>query len=648
MVMISFLFEMMVVFGFLFFIVVLFVFEVVCIDFVVIFVMVLLGLLSQIFGLDFLVDVSQLFNGFVFNVVVLIIVVMIIGVGFDKIGLMSKVVVLILKYGGNIEVCVLLIVFGMVGVIFFFMQNVGVVVLFLFVVSCILVCIGLLFSWLLMLMGFCVIFGGIMIMVGLLLLIFFNDLILMVNVLLFEGQKMEMFSLFFVILVGISFVVVGILYFMIFGCWVLLGGQKGGDVISGQLMKVYLKKFYGLKIDIFEIIIFVGYLVVGQIFDDVIQKYYIYIIGSVYYGKLWFVLVIQIKIIVFCWFVVFGWEKEVWYMVEDVGFMLYDSFDVFVEDYVFIRFGVVEVVILLGLLLIGKCVYDVVFCKIYGVSMLVIYCGEEMLSFVFIEDYVLMQIGEVLFRVGDMLVILSIWEVLIWLIKDWDFVVVMMDFLQEEMCLIKVGWVLLFFVIFLLLILFIDLRLFLCLLMGVVGMILIGVFDIDDVYEVVSWSMVFFLVSLILFGQVVQMMGMVVWIVQQVVYLLDGWLVWLLQVGFVLMVIVFILIMFNVGVMVLLVLFVVLIVVVVGGDLVIFVMMVVILMFNFFLILIYQVNVLIMGLVGYWVMDFVKSGGIMMILFFVVFFVVMNVVFQWEIRCVVFVGISFRMIVMLD
>lgn len=67
------------------------------------------------------VDGIRFFDGFVFNVVILIIVVMIIGVGFDKIGLMSWVVVVILKYGGKMEFWIILIVFGIVGVIFSFM-----------------------------------------------------------------------------------------------------------------------------------------------------------------------------------------------------------------------------------------------------------------------------------------------------------------------------------------------------------------------------------------------------------------------------------------------------------------------------------------------------------------------------------------------
>lgn len=624
---ISLSFEMMVVLGLLLFTVVLFVSEVVRIDFAAILVMVLLGLLSQVPGLDSLADVSQLFNGLASNAVVSIIAVMIIGAGLDKTGLMSKVAALILKYGGNTEARVLPIVSGTVGVISSFMQNVGAAALFLPVVSRISVRTGLPLSRLLMPMGFCAILGGTMTMVGSSPLILLNDLILTANTSLPEGQKMETFSLFSVTPVGISLVAAGILYFMIFGRWVLPGGQKGGDATSGQSMKAYLKKLYGLKTDIFEITIPAGHPVVGQTFDDVIQKYHIYIIGSAYHGKSWFAPVIQTKITAPCRLAVLGREKEVRHMVKDAGFTLHDGLDVFAEDYAPTRSGVAEVVIPPGSSLIGKCAHDVVFRKTYGASMLAIHRGEETLSLVSTEDHVPTQIGEVPFRAGDTLVILSTWEALTRLTKDRDFVVVTTDFPQEETRPTKVGWALLFFVISLSLILFTDLRLSLCLLTGAVGMILTGVLDIDDAYEAVSWSTVFLLASLIPLGQAVQTTGTAAWIAQQVVQSLGGWPVWSLQAGLALMATVFTLIMSNVGATVLLVPLAVSIAVAAGGDPAIFAMTVAISTSNSFLIPTHQVNALIMGPAGYRVMDFVKSGGIMTILFLVVSLVVMNAVF---------------------
>lgn len=624
---ISLTFEMSVVLGLLLFTVVLFVSEVVRIDFAAILVMVLLGLMSQFPGLGSLADVSQLFNGLASNAVVSIIAVMIIGAGLDKTGLMSKVAALILRYGGNTEARVVPIISGTVGAISSFMQNVGAAALFLPVVSRISVRTELPLSRLLMPMGFCAILGGTMTMVGSSPLILLNDLILTANQSLPTAQQMDTFGLFSVTPVGAALVATGILYFVIFGRWVLPSEQKGGDATSGQSMKAYLKAIYGLKTDIFEISIPEGNAVVGETFDDVIQRYHVYIIGSAYQGKTWFAPVIQTEITAPCRLAILGREMEVRHMVADAGFILHDKLDVFAEDYAPTRSGVAEVVIPPGSSLIDKCAHDVVFRKTYGASMLAIHRGEETLSLVATEDHEPTQIGEVPFRAGDTLVILSTWEALTRLTRDRDFVVVTSDFPQEELRPTKVGWALVFFAISLFLILFTDLRLSLCLLTGAVGMILTGVLDIDDAYAAVSWSTVFLLASLIPLGQAVQTSGTAAWIAQQVLILLDGWPIWSLQAGLAIMATVFTLIMSNVGATVLLVPLAVSIAVAAGGDPAVFALTVAISTSNSFLIPTHQVNALIMGPAGYKVIDFVKSGGIMTVLFLIVSLFVLNAIF---------------------
>ena len=184
-----------------------------------------------------------------------------------------------------------------------------------------------------------------------------------------------------------------------------------------------------------------------------------------------------------------------------------------------------------------------------------------------------------------------------------------------------------FFALAIGLILFTDLRLSLCLLTGAVGMILSRVLDIDDAYKAVSWSTVFLLAGLIPLGQAVQMSGTAAWIAQQVLILLDGWPIWGLQAGLAVIATVFTLIMSNVGATVLLVPLAVSIALAAGGDPAIFALTVAISTSNSFLIPTHQVNALIMGPAGYKVTDFIKSGGIMTILFLVVSLTVMNVLF---------------------
>ena len=618
---------MSVVLGLLAFTVFLFVSEVVRIDFAAILVMILLGLLSQLPGLSSLANVSELFNGLASNAVVSIIAVMIVGAGLDKTGLMSTVAALILKKGGASEARIVPIVSGTVGVISSFMQNVGAAALFLPVVSRISVRTEIPLSRLLMPMGFCAILGGTMTMVGSSPLILLNDLILTSNKVLPESDQMSTFGLFSVTPIGVALIATGILYFVIFGRWVLPGKQAGGDATRGQSMKDYLKKLYGLKTDIFEITIPEGHHFEGLTFDDIIPKYHIYIIGSAYQGKTYFAPVIQTKITTPCRLAVLGREKEVRHMVEDAGLTLHEKLDVFAEDYAPTRSGVAEIVIPPGSSVIGKCAHDLVFRSTYGASMLAIHRGEETLSLVATEDHEPTQIAEVPFCAGDTLVILSTWEALTRLSHDRDFVVVTTDFPQEEPRPHKVGWALAFFAISLSLILFTDLRLSLCLLTGAGGMILTRVLDIDEAYEAISWSTVFLLASLIPLGQAVQTTGTAEWIAQKILFLLDGWPIWSLQAGLAILATVFTLIMSNVGATVLLVPLAVSIAVASGGDPAIFALTVAISTSNSFLIPTHQVNALIMGPAGYKVTDFMKSGGIMTILFLIVSLFVMNVVF---------------------
>ncbi len=619
--------EMAVVLGLLAFTVGLFVTEVVRIDLAALLVMVLLGLLSQVPGLDQLADPRELFSGLASNAVVSIIAVMIIGAGLDKTGLMSKVAAFILKRGGRTEARIVPIISGTVAVISSFMQNVGAAALFLPVVSRISVRTEIPLSRLLMPMGFCAILGGTMTMVGSSPLILLNDLIVNANDSLPADQQMEPFGLFDVTPIGVALILTGILYFVLLGRWVLPGKPDGEDATSGQSLREYLQKIYGLHADIFEVSIPVGHPCEGMTFDDLMQEYHVYIIGSAYRGQRWFAPVITTEITTPCRIAVLGRGRDVNEMVLDRGLTMHSGLDVFAEDYASTKSGVAEVVIPPGSSIIGKCAHDLVFRKTYSASLLAIHRDEDTLSYVETEDHAPTAIAEVPFKAGDTLVIHSTWEALTRLTKNRDFVVVTTDFPQEELRPTKVGWALTFFAVALAMILFTDVLLSLCLLTGAVGMILTRVLSIDEAYRAVSWSTVFLLASLIPLGLAVQSTGAAEWIADRILMLLDGWPIWALQAGVAVLATIFTLVMSNVGATVLLVPLAVSIAVAAGGNPAIFALTVAISTSNSFLIPTHQVNALIMGPAGYKVTDFMKSGGIMTVLFLVVSLGVMGVVF---------------------
>ncbi|WP_425039710.1 SLC13 family permease [Primorskyibacter sp. S187A] len=613
-------FEMMVVLALLVFTIFLFVSEIIRIDLAAILVMVILGGLSTQPGLEHLANGTELFAGFSSNAVISIIAVMIIGAGLDKTGLMSRVAALILKRGGASEARVIPIVSGTVGVISSFMQNVGAAALFLPVISRISARTEIPMSRLAMPMGFCAILGGTITMVGSSPLILLNDLLISANHALPAHQQMETFGLFDVTPIGVMLVLSGVLYFVLLGRWILPDQRgRGEDGGAARTMQSYIETTYGLRADLFEVRVPEGSILIGQTLSDIMVAHHIYILGTSYKGHKVIAPMADTVIEAPARLAILGLRRVLQdEFVEPYGLEILPALDVFSDDFAATESGVAEVVIPPGSSVIGRSPMDLRLRQTHGLSILAIHRGEDTMSHVETEDHVATHIGVVPLQAGDTLVVHVQWERLTRVKSDQDFVVVTSDFPQEELRPHKVNWALTFFIVTLGLILLTDLLLSLCLLVGAVGMILSRVLSIDEAYAAVSWSTVFLLASLIPLGQAVQNSGTAAWIAAQILTLLEGWPIWSLQAGLAILATVFTLVMSNVGATVLLVPLAISIALASGGDPAIFALTVAISTSNSFLIPTHQVNALIMGPAGYRVVDFVRSGGIMTVLFLVV------------------------------
>lgn len=622
-------FEMMVVLGLLTLTVFLFVSEIIRIDLAAVLVMVVLGGLSTFPALGNLANHAQLFSGFSSNAVVSIIAVMIIGAGLDKTGLMSKVATFILKRGGNTEARILPIVSGTVGIISSFMQNVGAAALFLPVISRISARTEIPMSRLAMPMGYCAILGGTITMVGSSPLILLNDLLISANRTLPTDNQMGTFSLFSVTPIGLMLVVTGVLYFVVLGRWVLPDQRSHGeDAGAARSMQTYVENTYGLRADMFEVHVPEGSILIGQKLADIMVAHHLYILGTSHRGHKVIAPMADTVIEAPARLAVLGLRR----VLQDefaypYGLEILPNLDMFADDFAATESGVAEVVIPPGSSIIGKCPIELRLRQTHGLSILAIHRGEETLSHVESEDHVATHIGEVQLQAGDTLVVHVQWDRLTRMKSDRDFVVVTSDFPQEELRPQKVYWALGFFVITLGFILFTELLLSLALLMGAVGMIISRVLSIDEAYDAVSWSTVFLLASLIPLGQAVQNTGTAAWIAEQILSLLDGWPLWSLQMGLALLATVFTLVMSNVGATVLLVPLAISIAVTAGGDPAIFALTVAISTSNSFLIPTHQVNALIMGPAGYRVVDFIRSGAAMTVLFLIVSMIGLTIFF---------------------
>lgn len=616
--------EMIWVLAFLAFTIYLFVSEVVRVDVAAIVVMVLLGLTTVLPDsfVPSLVDTKNLFDGFAANAVISIIAVMIIGAGLDKTGIMGKVAGFILRVGGTREGRIIPIISGTVGFISSFMQNVGAAALFLPVVSRISTRTGLPMSRLLMPMGFCAILGGTVTMIGSSPLILLNDLLLTSNKsLVAQGlPEMATFELFAVTPIGLALVAAGITYFVLAGRFVLPSLKS--EVAEGISLMEYFKNQYGIHGDIFELTVPSGSPLAGKSIDDLESTLDVdvSVVGLRNGSEIRIAPSRDIVVPAGATLALMGSNEAIQRQVDRHGLERTGSLDNFADILAPTRAGISEIVIPPNSRLIGKSIQQIRMRKTFGLNVLVVYRGDQVIR---------ENLRELVLQSGDTLVQHSLWDDLASANKNRrDFLVVTTDYPHEELRPHKVQFALAFFLIALGLVLFTDIRLSVALLTGAMGMVLTGVLDIDEAYGAVSWKTVFLLASLIPLGQAVESSGTANWIAVQTLNILGGDVNHvLLQAVIAILATFFTLVMSNVGATVLLVPLAVNIAIQAGANPAVFALTVAIATSNSFLIPTHQVNALIMGPAGYRVADFIRAGGIMTVIFLLVALTMLNIVF---------------------
>jgi len=155
----------------------------------------------------------EMLSGFSSNAVIAMISVMIMGNGIAKTGVMNKVAQYIIRLAGKSRQKIIGLVSISVGIISAFMQNVGSAALFLPAVLNISKKERIPASELIMPLGFAAILGGTLTMIASGPLILLNDLL--------KNAQLKPYGLFGVTPAGIILLVVGIAFFFFFGKWIL-------------------------------------------------------------------------------------------------------------------------------------------------------------------------------------------------------------------------------------------------------------------------------------------------------------------------------------------------------------------------------------------------------------------------------------------
>jgi di/tricarboxylate transporter len=598
--------------------VVLLVTEVLRIDVAALVVLVALGFSSAVPGVEPILPASMLFDGFSSNAVMSIIATMIIGTGLDRTGIMSYVASWILAGGGNSERRIVGMLSASAAVLSGFVQNIGAAALFLPVASRIARLSGLPVSRILMPMGFCVMMGGSITLVGSSSLVMLNDLVLSSNSSLPADKQMQPFHLFEVAPVGIALTLTGLLFFIALGRY-LLPAINNNEERRTTRTNEYFKQVYGMSGELYALQVTIDSPLVGMTILQMERA--LDAVPSILAVK------IDDKITV-----VPGGKQAIWVdsylgvmcskrelirFARKYKLVIVKNENIFASVMNAQETGIAEIVVPPGSSLVGQTLTEKRLRQDDGLSVLRVYRAGDVLDEGFRENPL---------QGGDTLVVHTAWSDLKKLRNNRDYAVVT-DQLDDELRPGKIRQALFFFLASMGLVLFSDFPIAVSLLFGAVGMVVSGVISMDEAYNAVSWKTVFLLASLIPLGHAVELSGAATWIAAWVLKWLDGVAVWEIQVVVALLATVFSLFMSNVGATVLLVPLAVNIAVATDADPAMFALTVAIATSNSFLLPTHQVNALIMGPGGYRVLDFVRAGSVMTVLYLVVSIAVLNLMY---------------------
>ncbi|MBI4774309.1 MAG: SLC13 family permease [Deltaproteobacteria bacterium] len=579
------------------FAIVLFIFEWVRVDVVGIIMMVLLPLIG-------LISPKEAFVGLSSNAVVSIIAVIIIGAGLDKTGVMNQVAGPIIKLAGRSEKRIIALISGAVGLISSMMQNIGAAALFLPVSQRIAKRLETPVSRILMPMGFCAIIGGTITLVGSSPTILLNDLMVL------GGEKLEPFSLFTQTPIGICLLASAIFYFTFFGKFVLpAAGGEADKGVTASLMEEY--RALGTLFELHVPKDFKDAKTLEEL--NIRTKFLVTVVAISFSSKREKSLVPRShnRISAGDDLAVVGREENIRRLAKEYGWQVKESLEVFAEALSRTNAGMAETVVSPRSELVGKSMSEIHFKDLYGVNPVALSKGRK----IFYSGLTRIRL-----QMGDTLLLQGPWE-RFHILKNrpqpraLTFATPLEgEIMRPHKAKLAVAW----FAIALFQIIFFKVQLSVALMSGALGMIITGVLSIDEAYRSVDWMTVFLLAGLIPLGIAFEKSGTAAFIAHNVLELIGHPtpIVLLAVVG--IMTSFFTLVISNVGATVLLVPLCMNMTVMAGGDPRMAALVVGLSASNTFVLPTHQVNALVMRPGGYRTVDYAKAGFVMTVIFLTV------------------------------
>jgi len=559
-------------------------------------VAILVMLLLPIMGL---IDGPETFQGLSSTAVVSIIAVIIIGRGLDHTGVISRGVRPLLKIAGASRRRMIVLMSGTVAVISSIMQNVGAAALFLPAIQRISRETKTPVSQLLMPIGFSAILGGTITLVGSSPLIMLNDLI--------KPFDIAPFSLFSVTPAGIAIVLMGIIYFIFLGRFILpreaqkeeLPAEMGSDPLS----------YYPELSKLYELVSPSGNQRDPKIMD-LCDDYNIHTVALSLDGGRHKIIPPDrdLNIAPGSVFAVYGSHEHVEEAAQAFGFNVKQGLDIFAEALSRDFSGVVEAIVSPRSAFIGQTLMDVRFRHNHLMAPLsIVHQGEIHYR----------KLGPHVLEAGDVILMHGRWKSFQEMRPKRD--LLFAQPLDYEVPLTHKAWTAIgCFTLSTVLVIFTSLPISICLMCGALGMILTKVLSIDEAYRGVDWRTVFLLSGLIPLGLAMQKTQAAPWLAYYLLSMIGTPSPGVFFFIVALLTTILTLVVSNVGATVLLVPLVVDMAMSIAVDPRLAALVVGLAASNAFLLPTHQVNALYMGPGGYKSTDYLKAGTPLSIIYLLI------------------------------
>jgi di/tricarboxylate transporter len=547
-----------------------------------------------------LVKPEEAFSGLASNAVVAVIAVMILGYGVDRSGVINWLIQPLVSKARSDERRLIGIIGVTVGLVSAFMQNIGVTALFLPATLRIAKKTGIQVSRIIMPMGFAVILGGNLTMIG-------STPLLMLNDLLRHGGHEDL-GLFSVTPAGIALLTAGVLFFLFFGRFVLPPPEeKPKRSISPQQQLI---ETWHLPTTIYQCAIPAKSPLAGKTREDAELwiKYRLNLLAIAEGDDVLYAPWRHTPFAAGQRLALLGDQEGLYRFVKDYGLMYRQDKKVFEHLETSGHAGFAELLIPVRAPIIGKKLRDITLRKTFGVEPIILLSGES-------EEWG--DFSDEKLEPGSAIIVHGRWEQIRAMADNINFVLVTPIEREEEeehrrplaASLCFLGAIVLAIS---------GLPIALGLLTGALAMILLKIVRIEEAYRAVDWKTVFLLAGLIPLGIAMENTGASRYVATQMMHFLEGApsVTILFAIG--LLATFFTLFISNVATMVLLVPLVMAMADFTGINACGLALLVALCASNSFIIPTHQVNALLISPGGYKTSDFIRGGSILTVIYLVI------------------------------